>query len=430
MLRFTTLLPAAFLMLSTAVQAVTVIDSNGFESNTAGNLLTQTATTVNGLEPWLTDFRGADVEVQTVTFNSGSQAVQMTKQTDGTLNPEFAGVSLSTPYDPMSQVVTLSWDMYLPAPAGDPQTNPNGPFYGMQASDDDSSMGNPFLLGFMGVDSLTGEIRYIDPFSVSEIDDGSGGTLAAPFDVWNTFAIEYDFGTDTQTLFFNTTPVQSLRFTDSDPSQFNTINANLNLFSSVEMAVYPPTGGASTYPVGTAFFDNVVVSAVPEPSAFLGLGFLCMLAGLRRYQEHLPRLNWSQFMMRWSSLLLALLILSLTVSDARAERKRRSVFNPFSIRAQQQSTRRPISFVAFLQWRARFGGESRSSHTAQTQVTSSSKPSTTDVSSGVVASRERLTVAAVSDPPLVSPGTIVPVSTGRPPLRSNFRPPLRGGFLP
>jgi hypothetical protein len=233
-----------------------IYDSGGFEAFTLGDLSGQDP--ANG--PWQKSGTNSSTgTVQTAVVQSGVKAVQLTRAAAVNGDVRFGVVK------PLANVVTpiaIDWDMNV-TQSNLPPTS-FGPFFGVEGYD---ALDNPPLLaGSLGVDATTGEVLYQQTTT--------GFFLAVPnftvaFGQWNHYRLLLDYGTGHYSIFVN----GSLKATEPfvDPNVFDFTDAPLAGLAAAGDPVSLAAGGS-------AYYDNYVISQVPEPTlalgAVVGLGFL------------------------------------------------------------------------------------------------------------------------------------------------------------
>lgn len=275
---------AAFLGVSAGLPAFGTIiyDSNGFElprfSSTAtvatdptviGNLRNQDINSVgnpNGNQ-WrqFGTANGNAVSTATVQAAGGlsGQGVQLNRLlADNRWSPIYG----FTPNVVTSPIVDVSWSERVLQTAG---TNLYGPFFGVEVNQD---TGAGLRAGALGVDAKTGEILIYDPvlgLQPTPADD------LVNFGDWNDFRLSLNYATHTYSAYLNggATPIATaIPFTDAGVTRLD------EAFLAGLFAADPSVPGNAN-DTGTAFFDNYVVSSVPEPTSAVllaGLGGLVL----------------------------------------------------------------------------------------------------------------------------------------------------------
>jgi len=249
---------------ATAGRAATIVDSQGFEppafSTTflgTGQLEGQTPFAFNGT--WLrTKGPGlGTATVQSGSVDTGTQAVRVNKFAN---SDDRWGVPVSG--YPANRYVCIEWSMRVEQTTG--QANTFGPFFGMEAYDDDSaSIG---LLGSLGVDATTGEVLYQQQNTGFLTPTGS--TVA--FGSWHDYDVELDYALHRYRFWLDGTLLGTQGFVDQ-----NNVIGGLNEFTDANISALAAAGDpASQALVGAADFDNFRVQdsnlpcdfVVPEPS--------------------------------------------------------------------------------------------------------------------------------------------------------------------
>jgi hypothetical protein len=141
----------------------------------------------------------------------------------------------------------VDWEMRVAGPAGNSGAGEFGPFFGVDAYDDNGPQ--PFVLGALGVDATTAEILY--QRTDSGIIDTEGFTVA--FNEWNHYQLVFDFVQDTYMGFVDGVAVMP-------ETGFVDRGFNLDDFTDADIAAFEiafdPASQALT---GSAVFDNFVV---------------------------------------------------------------------------------------------------------------------------------------------------------------------------
>ena len=212
--------------------------STGFESPfTLGPLENQLG--------WLTAGSGASsATVQNSVVHTGSQALLVTRTANSDRRwavPNLQGL-------PTQRFVAVDWDMRVAGPAGNPEAEEFGPFFGVEAYDDDNPDKLIRVLGSLGVDATTGDVLYQIQDS-GELTE-SGRTVA--FNQWYHFKLVLDFLNDTYVGFVNGMMVADTGFVDR--------GFNLDDFTDADIAAF----AAGFDPVSqtlssSAAFDNFII---------------------------------------------------------------------------------------------------------------------------------------------------------------------------
>lgn len=245
-----------------SAQANDIVNSDGFESPDYSTTFDGTGS-LEGQDGWLTAGGGVSTAtVQTTVVASGTQAVRVDR---GASSDDFWAVPVvGFPSVGFDQVI-VEWDMRVE----DSGSTGFGPFFGVQVNDDN---GVPLLqaAGF-GVDAATGDVLF---------QAGSTGFLTetgtfATFGEWNNFRIELDYSTDMYSYYFNDGLLGTTSFVD----------AGVGGFTDADITAIAAAGDATSQAAtGTAYFDNFVVSEVPEPGslALLAMGVGLLVSRRRR----------------------------------------------------------------------------------------------------------------------------------------------------
>jgi MYXO-CTERM domain-containing protein len=227
---------AACFVAALPASAGTVVATGGFESPVyaPGALRTQ--------DGWQVGFEvaGSTAVVQATTPGGVGQGVRV----DRAAGSDYRWAKRSIGF-PTGRFVSVRWLMRVEESTGTPGVN--GPFFGVDAYDDNGPRG---VLGSLGVDATTGEVLY-------QLGD-SGVLAAAPVErltagSWNQFELLFDFQTDTYRGFVNGAQVVSQAFVDDALSE-------LDHFTDADIATFAvgddPASNART---GTAYFDNFLI---------------------------------------------------------------------------------------------------------------------------------------------------------------------------
>ncbi len=281
---------ALTLLLACSSQAtvIGILDGEGFESPSysTGTLEGQVASlpsdAVDGV--WQASIgTTSTATVQTAVVESGDQAVRLTRAPNEAPGGGRFGVELSGWPDPAGPVggryICIMWDMYVDGPLGVPGQS-FGPFFGVEAYDDDGVGLNNGLIGSLGVDATTGDVLYQAAGTGFLTETGT----TVSFGEWNTFRIDIDFLLNEYSVFVNGSgdplsmvPLVTEGFVDG---------VGLDQFTDAPLATFAAAGDpVSQATGGSAYFDNykIVQGKIPEPTT-LALGMLALVAtqGLSR----------------------------------------------------------------------------------------------------------------------------------------------------
>ncbi|QDS96940.1 hypothetical protein [Adhaeretor mobilis] len=215
--------------------------------------------------PWLASL-GTDstAVVQTTTVNTGSQAIEVHRETGD--SPSFWGVPV-TAWPDSARFVCIEWDMYVEGPVGTPGPD-FGPYFGVDAIDDASVTGSDFgLIGSLGVLATSGDVVYTD-------ETGSlaptGSTVG--FGAWHHFHIDLDFDLQVYSVILDTVPLLTEPFV-------GTVSGGLTLedFSDAPLGTF----AAGVDLPATAYFDNYIVyqlnTKIPEPTT-MAMGLIALIS--------------------------------------------------------------------------------------------------------------------------------------------------------
>ena len=241
-----------------------VIGSDGFEAPLVtttfagdGGLEGQPAL-INGgvdLAPWQATIGiTSTVVVQDSIVNTGSQAVRFDRAAN---SADRVGVIVADPVSAVGDIVTAEWRMYIPTPTPIPPAVAFGPVFGFEMVDDSS--GPPRTLGFLGVDQATREVLF-QAEDTGFFTPPTTGDLVS-YDTWNDFKIELDFSVDEYTFYLNGVELGDTGFVDR--------GFGLDVFTDGSITGLPGAGDATSLGLtGTAYFDDVVVTAAPKEPFF------------------------------------------------------------------------------------------------------------------------------------------------------------------
>jgi hypothetical protein len=190
---------------------------------------------------------------------SPQQSVQVTRTSgDGEWAPLLN-------YNATGTTVKVTWAMDLASFATG--SGFYGPFFGI-----DSYSGPLTRLGGAGIDASTGEFLFEDPSAGGGININGPDTHIGLG--WHQWEIDYNFGSQTYSVSVDgTTEVSSVAF----------LTPASTTFSDADIATLPASL-TFTNDVGTAYFDDYAVSAVPEPIS-VGAGLLGVLGCIMRRRK-------------------------------------------------------------------------------------------------------------------------------------------------
>ena len=221
---------------STGLAAGTIV-STGFENPfVPGNLQGQFGWQSSGNST-------STAAVQNSVVESGTQALLVERMA----NSDRRWAVPNLPGLPTHRYVTVDWDMRVAGPAGDEGAGEFGPFFGVDAYDDNGAQ--PFVLGSLGVDATTGEILY------QRADSGIIDTeeFQVAFDDWNHFQLVFDFVQDTYMGFVDGVAVMP-------ETGFVDRGFVLDHFTDADIATFGVAfDQASQALTGSAVFDNFVI---------------------------------------------------------------------------------------------------------------------------------------------------------------------------
>ena len=254
---------AATLMASMPVMAAVLYDSEGFEGPTfsAGDLTGQDS--VPG--PWIRDGSLGSATVQSTVFQSGSQAVRVDRAAGG----EDRWSILTLAPTSSNDIVQIEWDMRVDAQTA--VTGTFGPFLGIEAYDTNATFA---LLGALYVDATTSELVTLDADSNVAPISGHTATLGS----WHNYDMHLDFTAETYTVYQDDVLVDLRPFVDLG-------EASISSFTDAPIAaIRAGSDATATSLIATAYFDNYLLTEVPEPTslALMGSGCLLLLSRQRR----------------------------------------------------------------------------------------------------------------------------------------------------
>ena len=274
---------AAFGACSLQAASFTIVDGEGFESpdytttfNGTGQLDGQFASVNGGFGSiqWAkANGAGTTAVVSTLEAADGAQSVRVDK---GDGPDAFWGIQQSGFPDPGFDYVCIEWDMlveFSDGPTGGAGEEPFGPYFGVSAFDNET---DKYRLGFLGVDSQTGDVLYSQTGNGFFTETGA----SVSFGDWHKFQLILDHSTNTYSATVNGTIVlNGEAFVDGLADAFT--DANISAISAADIPYYVGLPG-------TAYFDNFnvfetdIVKPVPEPATFLLLISAVGLAAGRR----------------------------------------------------------------------------------------------------------------------------------------------------
>lgn len=193
--------------------------------------------------------------VQTGVVNSGVQAVQL----DRAANEAAGGGRWAVPvsgWPDDARFICIEWDMLVEDAAG--PTGSFGPFFGVEAYDDDGIGFSNGLLGSMGVDATTGDVLYQAGGTGFFTETGS----VVNFGEWNHFQIDLDYLLNQYSVILNGQILATELFVDGP---------GLDQFTDADIAAVAAAGDSISQSLtGTAYYDNFIVYQpavkIPEPS--------------------------------------------------------------------------------------------------------------------------------------------------------------------
>jgi hypothetical protein len=241
---------------------LTVYDSAGFETPrfvASQNLRGQDAPPV-GQGPWLKDSGVSTAVVQTAIVSSGLQAVRVSRVANANGDTRWAVLKDVAPSAEQS-LVAIDFDLRVEQTSG----LSFGPLFGIECYD--SSGAIPKLIGSLTVDATTGDVLYQD--SGSGVLDETGTVV--PFGTFHHFALVANFTAKTYSLFLEGVLIQSEPFVDSTAQRF----------TDAPIATFAATPDTVLTASGSAYIDNYVITAIPEPSV-ISLALVGVIGRWRR----------------------------------------------------------------------------------------------------------------------------------------------------
>lgn len=234
-----------------------IVDSHGFETPFFTTTFSGTGI-LEGQNSWIADNATASTAiVQSTIVKSGTQAVRVDKASNS--NRRWADPVAGFPSIP-DAIISISWDMRVEQTV----SAAFGPFFGVESYDD------AFVIGALGVDASTGDVLFYDAGTGFATETGSFATFGA----WHSYRMELDYSTNDYRIYMDNVLIDSIGFVDDA-----LVIGGIDGFSDADITAV--TLGTDTL-TGTAYFDNFVVTQVPEPGGIL-LGALSMvMLGARR----------------------------------------------------------------------------------------------------------------------------------------------------
>lgn len=280
---------AVLILAGTGVEAVTIVDSQGFESpdysttflppgGYAGQLEGQPVTPVTDTWQQATDSLLPDsvAVVQDIIKFSGDQAVRVDRAANS--NDRWGVPRTGWPNLTYPQTILIDWDMRVDQTPDNCPMCSYGPFFGVEAYDYDPNGGTSWgLLGSLGVDATTGDVLFQDPgyFGGSLKETGTTVTLGN----WNHFQIALDFAADEYSVYLDGTLLDSVGFVDGA--------FGLDDFTDADISALAAMGDPlSQSLIGRAYLDNFVVRQIPEPASILLILAGLAVAGIVRMRNN------------------------------------------------------------------------------------------------------------------------------------------------
>jgi hypothetical protein len=267
-----------------AAQGQVLYDSGGFENTTR---FSQTFT--NGIEQTTGTLRDQDAAVKqwlysvnppssanTLTSTSAFAQVVATSAGDpvsvGSQDIKVSRISADTRWAPVfsptvnatGSIVKISWSMDL---ATESDQSNFGPFFGIEAYSGTSNR-----IGGAGIDASTGELLFYDNgpshLGLTPVTNTIPGTG------WHTYELDFNYATQLYSVSLDGV----VKVTNSPFENDSSLPAQTQFQDAPITTLVDQPGGNTA---GTAFFDNYVVSLVPEPGA-IGLFVIGVLTLKRR----------------------------------------------------------------------------------------------------------------------------------------------------
>lgn len=226
--------------------AITVYDSGGFETPRfipSQNLQGQDAPPA-GQGPWVKDPGVSTAVVQTSVVSGGLQAVQISRVANNRGDTRWAVNKPSTP-TAEQRVITVEFEMRVQPTTG----LQFGPAFGIECYD--SSAGAPKLIGSLTVDATTGDVLYQQGGSGNLIESGT----IVPLGVFRQYTLAADFSAKKYSIFLDGDLLRTEPFVDSTAARF----------TDAPLVTFAVTGDTIATATGAAFFDDYVITSIPEP---------------------------------------------------------------------------------------------------------------------------------------------------------------------
>lgn len=267
----------AISFVATSSSATTIIiDGEGFEAPYSttfagtGQLEGQAAKLPNdapfpGATTWVASIGTSSTAVVTDSMAaSGTQSVRIDRAANEASGGGRWGANVVG--WPSERYVCIEWDMKV-LDAGGPSGS-FGPFFGVEAYDDDGVGASNGRIGALGVDATTGDVLYTAAGTGFLTETGS----TVSFGDWNTFRIDLDFDLHQYGIYLNDVLLLTEAFEEG---------AGLDQLTDAPLATFAAAGDSVSQGLtGTAFYDNYSVfqmsTKIPEPGSlllvFAGLG--------------------------------------------------------------------------------------------------------------------------------------------------------------
>jgi hypothetical protein len=259
-----TVLAAALLVQSTPARAAVVYDSGGFESPRFHLLPSPILDSSQDPHspswnwgPSLGNIAGATAQI--ATFTGGSQGVAVTVQNVASSGYGYWWPDVPITPTPTANRVVVDWSMYV-------RTDAPGyliagqPFFGIDAYD---ATGNS--ISAVGIDASNGALSVVDPSGVTEYP----ALFTDALNAWHNYELVMNFTTQKAEIFVD--GVQR----GGDFSFVSTVSN----FHDADLTTYAMSSSSIN---GLAYFDNYVISSVPEPVTGMAMLALASMAVLAR----------------------------------------------------------------------------------------------------------------------------------------------------